>query len=301
MNTDSLNLDFVKKAAEDYKKMADNFRLPLTHLQNLAKQMDDSLEPIRAASRALAEQHLAITKAFKTFDALLPRIDEFQNFLRQAKEVFERDKELRNAIIKSGWWLTPSLMSLPYGTLSRAAKKYTTGGSRAITSMFFSVYHSNQNQLLENTVSSWNSNKFFKPWEKTIKQALKAHVNGDYSLSIPTLLVVAEGVANKYCSIRMKGVKIGRNHGNEKISKALRRSGLDNADVQKDLEMLDIDIFFAAIDSKVYGDTKSLRKTRGFRHLLNRHAVFHGISPHYGTQKNSLQCFMLLDVMSLLR
>lgn len=292
----SSDLEIVRKAVEDYKKMVERFQVPFVQLQDLAERMDKSLEPIRAVSKIFIEQQMAITKAFKMLDSVFPKIQELQDFARRVQEAWKRDKE---AIEKSGWWFTPSLMNLPAGSMASASRKYLSGDKRAMTDFFVSTYHKNDFRYLKQAIFDWQKNNYFKPWNKHLNQALRAHIAGEYTLSVPTFLLAAEGIAKKYC--KTKGEKAFRNKGNDKINKALKRAGLDNSDVQKDLEMLDIDIFFTALDSKVYGDTSSFKGARGFRYILNRHAVLHGESPHYGTRKNSLQCLMLLDVMSLLK
>src|SRR3989339_804450 len=97
----SSNLEIVRKAVEDYKKMVERFQVPFVQLQDLAERMDKSLEPIRAVSKIFIEQQMAITKAFKMLDSVFPKIQELQDFARRVQEAWKRDKE---AIEKSGWW-----------------------------------------------------------------------------------------------------------------------------------------------------------------------------------------------------
>jgi len=63
-----------------------------------------------------------------------------------------------------------------------------------------------------------------------------------------------------------------------------------------------VDSLFSIIDDKIFKRTNKpdYSITQGYRYSLNRHAVMHGLSSKYGSCKNSLESFLILDILSLL-
>jgi hypothetical protein len=300
-NIENKKNDFEIKS-EVIKNLAKSFNsiiLPFTVMQNLSETIKRNAEAIKMASKHLNEQADAIRCAFNAFNAYAPKLKELQDFTEKVSEAFRYKKTKRNVILKSGWWITPSIMQIPYGQFSEAIEKYEQGDNRAMTSLFASVYQGNNCKYLSRVIREWQKNKYFKPWKQHLEQSLNAHIRKEYSLSIPVLLLVAEGIAKNYC--KDKKIPFNWSKGNDKITKALKKAGHSDKEVDDNLYMLEIDLFFASIDDKIYQKTSLLKKNRGFRYILNRHAVLHGLTSKYGTQKNSLQGFMLLDMLSLLK
>lgn len=299
MKKEKNNSSLLNDINTEMIKNIGNFEMPLMILQNFSETMRKNAESIKMAGRLLEEQANVICDAFHTFNLYAPKLKELQEFVRKINEAVEYKKIEKTVILKSGWWFTPSVMEIPAGQLGDAIKKYNNGETGALTRLFISVYQSNNCEYLLGVVEGWQKNNFFKSWKKHIEQAFIAHKNKQYNLSIPILLIIAEGITKYYC--RDKGIKPSRSKGNENIKNTLENTKLSNEQVRHSFEMLEIDWFFEIIDKTIYKDTGSIKNKRGFRYVLNRHAVLHGEAVNYGTQKNSLQGFMLLDVLSLLK
>ena len=164
--------------------------------------------------------------------------------------------------------------------------------------MFFSIYQKENCKYLGSTAQGWRQNPYFKRWRKVIDEALDSHIYKKYSVSTPALLLTAEGIATDYCKKKNIFDKTIKPSGNKKIA-------LEQASKEK-RELLLTDFFmqplFSIIDNKIFEKTDKLDSSiiRGYEHFLNRHAIMHGKSNKYGSPKNSLQCFLILDVLSLL-
>ncbi len=268
--------DIVKKSNDDLAKFAKDY-------QDIQKTIQEQLSQVKL---------------------LLPSAAELNAFSAKIQEIVKAKKIQNEAMQDSGWWFTPSLMELPADEFINPFKKYKNGDTKAITNFFVSTYQKNKCQYLQYTANQWQKNHHFKPWQKQLNEAIKAHANKDYNLSVPVTLLVAEGIAKNYC--KNKNIIIGRKNrsrGNKKMTLALDGARLSDSGISKELDILEIDLFFIAIDERIYKSTESITKSksRGYRHFLNRHAILHGETKNYGTMKNSLQSFMLLDVLSLLK
>ncbi len=232
----------------------------------------------------------------KQIEDISPAILMVQESIRQFEESKEFHKFEQQAFNNSGWWITPSLMEVPVYKFRNAVIKYNKGQKIAITNLYISIYQKNNCKYLGQVLNSWDSNKYFKPWMKIIRQALEAHVDKKYFLSVPALLLVAEGISTNYCKKNKIKIPYKENSkGGEKIKKALNY--IKN---NKEIEFLNADFFILALDNIIYAQTYKINK-KTFKYFLNRHAVLHGGTTDYGTLKNSLKCFMLLDFLSILK
>jgi len=64
----------------------------------------------------------------------------------------------------------------------------------------------------------------------------------------------------------------------------------------------ELDCLENAIDETIFNDTDTLKSEKLlYKNILSRHAIMHGLKKNYGTLKNSLQGFMLLDCLSVLK
>jgi len=246
-------------------------------------QMREQLEKVM---ESLNSQIQLIHKVFN------PILEQQQQFVEFAKRVIEQEKIKKEAMLKSGWWLTPSLMEMPANLVLETANDYLKGNRVAITSLFRKVYQRKNCRYLEDIVADWKANKLLSPWGKHIANALYAHKNKKYTLSVPVLLLVAEGLATVFCKKHNIYKKSDEAKGGEKIKKALRQHYRQSSWPLSYLDTLEY-----ALTSTIYQKTYLINKLAA-RNILNRHAILHGLKKNYGTVKISLQAFMLLDVLS---
>ena len=188
-------------------------------------------------------------------------------------------------MLKSGWWLTSSLMDLPANWVSRAVYNYQKGSKVAITNLFRKIYQRENCKNLESVVIHWRKNKLFSPWQSHI-------------LSVPVLLLVAEGIATDFCKKSDVHKRSDRSNGGEKIKKAVRQKYTQFSHLlPSNLYLLE-----SAINTTIYQDTNHIKIKKRLRiNILNRRAVLHGLKKNYGTMKISLQALILLDVLSELK
>jgi len=256
-----------------------------------SERLQKTLKPILDAQSKFLKSIEPIQETIKNFQiSIAPILKQQQEFI-ELIERLEKDKEgTRDVMLQSGWWLTPSLMDVPAHWITNAVTKYQNGNKRAIFDLFKKVYQSKNCEHLEHTVTSWSKSTLFKPWEIHILDALFAHKNKQYNLSIPVLLLVAEGVASEFC--KKNSISVGRSKSKEKIQNAV----MAHYRSSNNLLLSDLDLLQGALDTTIYQNTSAIgAKLR--KNILNRHAVMHGIKKDYGKMKTSLQAFMLLDML----
>ncbi len=312
MSTNNKNQkrDFIisKNIVRENQKIAQKMQQMNKIVHQMKKEMQKALGPIleqqvrENQKIALAMQSLnkMIHQMQKEMQkALVPILEEQRQFAEFVKKIKEQDNNLREAMLKSGWWLTPSLMRVP-ARLLQAVNDYQNGNKTAITNLFRKIYQRENCKNLESVVISWKKNKLFSPWQNHIADALDSHKDKKYTLSVPVLLLVAEGIATDFCKKVGIYEKRDMSRGGEKIKKAVQKYYGKSRGLLLLLELSLLELLINAIDTTIYQKTDLIKK-KLHTNILNRHAVLHGLKKNYGTMKTSLQAFMLLDVLSKLK
>jgi hypothetical protein len=193
--------------------------------------------------------------------------------------------------------LSPTLAEQDVRIIDKAVNKYVAGTRSAMDDLFIDVFERDDQKNLNSMVQSWGVNVYFDEWMPIIIAAQRTHVDKQYSLSIPAFLLVIEGVARN----------IGRaiqsyEHNEMKSSAHATLSTLMKAAVQEMPDLaLSVDYFLEALDNFLYKNVNKGNTIDVQPIILNRHSIMHGYSATYGTLTNSLRCFMVLDVLSLIR
>lgn len=256
--------------------------------------VERALQPFVQMQKELAKNLEPLNRLVKQMqDSLCPILEQQRQFVEFAKKIRKQKEAVRKAMSKSGWWFTPSLMEVPANWINQAAYDCQNGNKTAITNLFRKVFQKDSCKYLETVVNIWKKNKFFQPWQKHLVAALEAHRNKKYTLSVPVLLLVAEGIATDFCKKNNIYQESDRSKSGVKIKKAIRQYYIQT----NNLLLSDLDLLESAINTTIYQNTDIIKK-RLRTNILNRHAILHGLKKNYGTIKISLQAFMLLDTLS---
>ncbi len=267
-------LTFLKDITADYKKVFEGLN-QTTHL------IQETLRGIGKAANQLDDFK-------KVLNNLVPDISKIADFTINLKKFQEEEKEV---LIESGWFICPSLYPLPYDYFRRAVIKYNAGHKSSITNLMKFLYGNNNWNYLEKTVNSWSSYKFFnKQRMKIIKDALSAHKNGKYTLSIPALLPIIEGISGDFC--KTQEILLSRSATTQKARETLAKIKSNGEEYLSELVL-----FF--IENQLYVHTDLLKSSKNKKYL-NRHGILHGSYSGYADCARSLRCFLLLDVFTLL-
>lgn len=264
--------------------------------QQIVERISDSHQsivlPISKMQRSLEKFNRQIFHSVNSVKiltgSLLPGLQAMADFSKGLQEFRIEEKE---ALIKSGWFICPSLDPVPYPWIRRAVIQYKSDDKGSLTRLMKNIYGRNDWEYLGKIVKGWSTHRLFsKHRMKIIWDALGAHKEGKYTLSIPALLPITEGVSGDFCSEQK--MKVNKSKSMIKAKKALAQ--IDNSG---DSYLSEITLYF--IENQLYVHSDQLKASRNKKYL-NRHSILHGSQTGYADCARSLRCFLLLDVLTLL-
>lgn len=245
-----------------------------------------SIYPFQEVIADFMKNYMQITKV------LNQNLYGLGNLARSFREKTDLDREV---LLSSGWWVTPIFDELPYHIMGKATLRYKRGEKNSMTNFFKTTFHQKDYLLLRYMVDSWKNKPLFKPRMKAINQALSAHIRGEYYLSIPTLLPISEGIAEKYCErVGITIARRDRSSGRFKIENAIK-----HREESLDLNLYLPEIILYQIQTLIFSSTDLIKNSTN-KKTLNRNNILHGKAINYADAARSLRCFLLLDVLSAL-
>lgn len=213
--------------------------------------------------------------------------------IRQKYEEVELDAQAAAPLLSSSnLWFPPSAPLALLRALSEVAE-FENPSPDQVEGLFLDYYGNDNWAALREMVSSWEEIPHFKNRMVIINDALKAHIEGMYTLSIPALLPQIEGVAGN-----ILGMSIARKT-KDRMGELLKEEyPVVFSSASKDLLINFVtEVLYTGADYDNFG---SSLKSKGFvgSDFLNRPAILHGIHTNYANVGLSLRAFLLLDALS---
>ena len=218
----------------------------------------------------------------------IKRVNEFHNNL---------DSQISQLLKDAGFWMSPNLSSyfigFIQGKISKEGESAET--TRKAVCEFFRI---NDYLQLKNLVSSWLKCPPFYKRERIINDALSAHIEEKYTLSIPALLPHVEGIATE---LNVYETWFNDHFKNEYYQKIIRgnlqyirypKSTIDNF----------LESYFPQIYKTIGNEMNDVPTWMKSHHLienqtLQRHAIMHGGFYEYYSEENSIRVFLFLDLL----
>ncbi len=224
------------------------------------------------------------------FTGILQSVSQsvFRSAFPEHFKKIEENRGASDALVAVGLFLAPSMEKK---LLARITVHHQNKKKKSVISSVIRYYGATNQKRLRDAVGSWESNPLFVPRMKIIRDALDSHINGKYTLSVPTLLAQVEGIVNDFVVCMNLSLKP---HKSEHLKEAIVHSPVVNLSALLTFEGL-LEIFEKVYESRDFA--KVPLKKRG---LFNRHTVLHGRQVGYDTQINSLRAFLILDALSVL-
>lgn len=236
---------------------------------------------------------------FAGFELSLAKLGRFIE--RQMAEAQEASQLLSDPITKAGFWIPPSA---PVGLITQL-KSLTEDGTatpESIRAAIVLYYENDDFYALKEMVSDWSNNPYFRKRMHIINDAVTVHMAGQYTLSIPALLPLVEGILTSMIGPR-RFPGTGRWVGDaiENMLDAFL------SEVRKDAVLAYVTGY------ALYGEIPPAYRTpekypiwledKGLegRQSLQRHAILHGLQFDYHSKENSLRAFLILDVLAHLQ
>ena len=241
----------------------------------------------------MSQQMKQTTVAVQAFMVdISKRIDEM---LKAAK--IEAEK-VAPYLSQANLWIPPSIPSLELLHRLKAAISVSEPTPEIITETFFKYFEEDQWNVLREIVGSWETHPYFKNRMPILRDALEAHIEGKYTLTVPTLLTQVEGVASSI-------LKKTAGHTVDIMKNVVKN--IDYGEfLQAALKDILIDFItslagYATIKPEYFTPEKfsELLKAKGQleSQVMNRHAILHGVQINYASKENSLRAFLLLDAL----
>lgn len=263
----------------DIRRMLEQVRAAEPQIREAARQMREFNARYGATIREMSSWY------FDQIAKVQPYLDEaVQHYAR-----FESDAHRRIVPVlrRRGWFaIAPHLGVLE---ISAAVGIFDSRGAIAFDKFLCKRFSIDRHRRLKRMARSWWNVRYLKSRKAIVRAAIRAHAQGEYSLAVSTLLPLADGLAAAYFR--------------KNPSLAIPRSGKtpiilvrDAARHHKEVRVDHVDLLNDALEKQVYQRYKF--GTDRTPSSLNRHGILHGEISKFGTEKNSLRTFLLIDALS---
>lgn len=223
---------------------------------------------------------------------LAKRLLPINHIFQDLAELIGENKDLADAFTSANWSVAPSMNNQ---LKARVVELFKDGKSRYISNVIIGHYHRHDYKNLRAMIESWRMHPLFISRMHIIDDALTAHKSSLFTLSVPALLPLIEGILNEYVTSHNLLARCGKiKQVYEAVIGEVDNYSLSNwAIVQTLLYQLEHNTY-------TYTDfTTELQKSTQ-RRQVSRHTVLHGVATNYHTSATSLRVFVLLDALSAL-
>ncbi len=253
-------------------------QVDLSPLVERLRTVGSILDDYRGIYNAFASSYLA------TFQQALSKIGpDFGSLIEQLSRIEAR--LLERTLRRYYWWPVPGLPFEFYEGILDLAEQ---GETRKVNRYICDWFRWNRYRRLGRMVRRWESNEYFRCRRHVYNQALMAHRRGWYNLTVPALIPLVEGVARDY----LQGEHgITKRSGKIAIEQSLGRN-IPSSVFREELQQA----LIRFLTSSTFADTDS-GDVLPSGYELNRHGVAHSRHLRYGTEANSLRCFLLLETL----
>ncbi len=281
------------------------------NVDSIIQGFTEHLVSLQSAIMRIAEdaetQRQTILRISNISNQSIKMFEDFgQNILESMNTTLERagvaSTELGEPLGRSGFWIPPSA---PLDLLWRleAVRNNQQDTPEAFRQVIVDYYEEDDSRNFQIMVEDWSSNSYFAERAGIVEDAANAHKLGNYTLSIPALLPLIEGILSQIVGRRVRP-REGMARWAEEAIDALYS---DIGEAYKDalIHFIVGNRFYGTVPPEYFTPERfpewlELEGLRG-SHVLNRHAILHGVQIDYASRENSLRAFLMLDVLAWMR
>ena len=203
-----------------------------------------------------------------------------------AKQLRKDDDELGRILSEQGWWVLQKDIN---GPVKRELLRLGRGvESCEIDNYLCSLFKEASEAKLQKKVENWLDVRYLKERSPLILDSLEAHRAGKWTLSIPALLPLVDGITRKFCKDHLR-----RRKGPTRVMHVAKFAD----HYRRKQPRLFGDSFSSFVHENMYA-TVDLSKAILPPSSINRHGILHGEISDYATEANSLRVFLLLDTIA---
>jgi len=201
------------------------------------------------------------------------------------KLLTSEDEELSRILSARGWWVLHRDINGPVKReLLRLGREEKTS---EIDSYLCSLFAENDGARLTERITAWFKVPYLADRKQIILESLEAHRAGKWTLTIPTLLPLIDGLMRRFRKEHLRPSKNPKRAMQvDKFAKYYQRN--QTKLLGKSFTRFMQEHVFATFDFNNGASPSS----------INRHAILHGEIFDYATEANSLRVILFLDTMS---
>jgi hypothetical protein len=203
------------------------------------------------------------------------------------KLLTREDEELSRILADHGWWVLPKDIN---GPVKRDLLGFgREGNADEVDRYLCSLFNQNDGARLKERIETWFTLPFFADRKQIVLDGLEAHRVGKWTLSIPSILPLIDGLMRRFRKEHLRASKNPRRVMHDARFVEYYRRKRPKL-FGKSLASFMHNHVFAFYDLNTGTPPSS----------INRHGILHGEIPNYATEANSLKVFLLLDTISQL-
>jgi CheY-like chemotaxis protein len=234
-------------------------------------QADKLVAGLGRALAGLAAAQRASSEAIKGFD-----------YEKRIEVWLTAQRQLLPILASRGW--VPSMRIMPRDIVE-LLKVYNQQGGEALDQQMVELCAANSVKSMANSATG-----AFAGWGAVFAKAARAHENGDYELAVPIWLLSIEGIVGTALGERDLFKKVRQKKVQSRVADRLR--------IGKSVGASAFSEFSEAWVSAL--STVALPTEKATPAILNRNAVLHGLVPRVGTERDSVQGMLFLDLFKFL-
>ena len=272
----------TNRGLSEFNALLDNLAQQRKELENFFEPFrqvkiatENAFQPYRQHTQAIRNQLEVLGRqTAKLQNPIQKWVTENQKFIKQflraVQDWPERERESLKRLADHGWYLDPEM---PFTAPAELAQVLDGGHLEDFTAAI-SKFFRNRVDGIEQRLK-----RQFPHRESILEDAFYAHREGKYNLSVPILLVQADGI---WWDKFSRNIFINRDR-NDSINSYM-------------YEIRDTynEVFFDVIKSTIPLWMTASERSPSFDQL-NRHLVLHGEVVNYGTEQNSLKAISFLS------
>ena len=281
---------FVQNTITPVQETVSSIENIITPVQEIVSSIESTLPPIQE----LALQAKGISEVFSELfskqlafqnemmeitDTISQSIEAFSNISDFHKELIEYTINYNLLLIGMGW---PPVYEIDISKVMMFVNLYKKRGLDSVREEI-ETYFTNQydEEIIQQMYENWNTKEWLQKRISILKDAVEAHCQGNFNLSIPTILPQIEGII--YQGFGHIGWQTVSNYQDYVKSLLLT----DDEEIVKDVA----NEFVCNVLLKKFNLGDPLPNN------ISRHAILHGADVNYGTLINSLKVILLFDYL----
>lgn len=204
------------------------------------------------------------------------------------KYLVEDDQRLKRILLDRGWWvLQKDITGMVKREILRLGRTTEPG---AVDAYLCALFRADDLSRLRTKANNWFDLPYLAARRSIILDSLEAHKSGQYTLSVPALLPLLDGITRSFRRAHLRPAQ------SKNPNRVLHVGNFAEYYRRKEPALWGAP-FATIVKTVVYSRFDFGSATQP--NSLNRHGILHGEIPDYATEANSLKTFLLLDTIAV--